>query len=79
MRSRLQDCAANGDGGSMPAIALQQTRSLTGLDCWVHNSPLPDLVNFLSRETQILVKYAGIQTVTVTIVTSDCRGETVSY
>lgn len=74
-----QDRAAHGGGGSMPATALQQTRSLTGLDRWVHNSPLPDLVNFLSRETQILVKYAGIQTGTVTIVTADCRGETVSY
>lgn len=78
LRSRLLDQAASGDGGSMPATALQQTRSLTCLDCWVHNS-LPDSVNLLARETQILVMCAEIQTGTVTIVTADCRGKTVSY
>lgn len=61
LRSRLQDQAVSGYGGSVPATAPQQTRSLTWLDCWLHNS-LPDLVNFLARETQILVMYAEIQT-----------------
>lgn len=79
LRSRLQNHTASGDGGSLPATARQQTRSLTWLDCWVHNSPLLDLVNFPSRETQILIRYAGVQTDTVAIVTADCRGETVSY
>lgn len=77
LRSWLQDQAANGDGGSMPATALQHTRSLTWLDCWVHNSPFPDLVDFLASETHIMVMVAGIQAGTVTIVTADCREETV--
>lgn len=68
-----------GDGGSMLATVLQQVRSLTWLGCWVHNSPLPDLVNFLSKETPILVMYAGLQSGTPTVVTADCRGETVFY
>lgn len=47
----------------------------------MHNFPLPGFVNvlfFLSRETQILIMYAEIQTGTLTVVTAGCREETVS-